>query len=258
MNKLREKLNSGKTAIGTHVCFRDPSASELMGHAGFDYLWIDTEHTPISLECLENHLVAAKAAGVSAIVRVPEVSQVKAKPVLEMGPDGIVFPQVNTYELAVEAVQACMYPPKGNRGWGPRRAMQFGMDVTLDQYLAKADEDILKILQFENIGAYQDLDRILALEDLDVLMLGPCDLAASMGHIGDWFHPEVEKIVDDMFERAHKAGKKTGVSYGLCSKEIMQRYRDRGVDMISIGCEPDFIVKGCKELYATMLDIFNH
>ena len=158
-NKLREILNSGRTAIGTHISFADSTVTEIMGLAGYDYLWIDTEHTSFTLEDLRNHLVAAEAAGIAAIVRVPEVSQVKAKPVLEMGPAGIVFPQVNSYELALEAVAACRYPPKGNRGWGPRRAMHFGMDMTAQEYIASSD-DVLTILQFENIAAYADLTGI--------------------------------------------------------------------------------------------------
>ena len=255
MNKLREKLNSGKTAIGSHISLADSTVTEIMGEVGFDYLWIDTEHTSMSLEDLRNHLVAARATGVSPIVRVPEVSQVQAKPILEMGPEGIIFPQVNSYEQALEAVAACRYPPKGNRGWGPRRAMHFGVDMTAQEYIAQSD-DVLTILQFENISAYKDLDKILSIEGLDVIMLGPCDLASSMGHIGDWFNPEVEKVVDELFEKAHKYGKKIGVSYGLCDAETMKRYERRGVDMISVAAETDFIVRGTKELLCTMKDVF--
>ena len=173
-----------------------------------------------------------------------------------MGPDGIVFPQVNSYELALEAVAACKYPPVGNRGWGPRRAMHFGVDMTAQDYIAQANDEILTILQFENIDAYKDLDRILGIDGLDVILLGPCDLAASMGHIGDWHHPEVERIVDDLFVRTHKAGKKIGVSYGLCDKEELYLYQRRGVDMISIAAETDFIVRGSKDLLSTMKEVF--
>ena len=237
MNKLREKLKNNIIALGSHISLNDSTVTEIMGDVGFDYLWIDTEHTPISLDCLQNHLVAARASGVSAIVRVPEVSQVKAKPILERGPDGIVFPQVNSYELALEAVAACKYPPVGNRGWGPRRAMHFGVDMSAQDYIAHANDDILTILQF-------------------VILLGPCDLAASMGHIGDWHHPDVERIVDDLFTRTHKAGKKIGVSYGLCDKKELYLYQRRGVDMISIAAETDFIVKGSKDLLSTMKEVF--
>ncbi len=255
MNKLREKLNSGKTAIGSHISLSDSSVTEIMGDMGFDYLWIDMEHTSMSREDLRNHLVAARATGVSPIVRIPEVSQVQAKPILEMGPEGIVFPQVNSYELALEAVAACRYPPVGNRGWGPRRAMHFGADMTAQEYIRSSD-DILTILQFENIAAYKELDKILSIEGLDVIMLGPCDLASSMGHIGDWFNPEVEAVVDDVFERVHKAGKKMGVSIGLFGTDVIRRYQQRNVDMISVAADSDYIVAGGKQVYAQMQDIF--
>lgn len=255
MNKLREKLNSGKTAIGSHISLSDSSVTEIMGDMGFDYLWIDMEHTSMSREDLRNHLVAARATGVSPIVRIPEVSQVQAKPILEMGPEGIVFPQVNSYELALEAVAACRYPPVGNRGWGPRRAMHFGADMTAQEYIRSSD-DILTILQFENIAAYKELDKILSIEGLDVIMLGPCDLASSMGHIGDWFNPEVEAVVDDVFERVHKGGKKMGVSIGLFGTDVIRRYQRRNVDMISVAADSDYIVAGGKQIYAQMQDIF--
>ena len=255
MNKLREKLNSGKTAIGSHISLSDSSVTEIMGDMGFDYLWIDMEHTSMSREDLRNHLVAARATGVSPIVRIPEVSQVQAKPILEMGPEGIVFPQVNSYELALEAVAACRYPPVGNRGWGPRRAMHFGADMTAQEYIRSSD-DILTILQFENIAAYKELDKILSIEGLDVIMLGPCDLASSMGHIGDWFNPEVEAVVDDVFERVHKGGKKMGVSIGLFGTDVIRRYQQRNVDMISVAADYDYIVAGGKQIYAQMQDIF--
>ncbi len=255
MNKLREKLNSGKTAIGSHISLSDSSVTEIMGDMGFDYLWIDMEHTSMSREDLRNHLVAARATGVSPIVRIPEVSQVQAKPILEMGPEGIVFPQVNSYELALEAVAACRYPPVGNRGWGPRRAMHFGADMTAQEYIRSSD-DILTILQFENIAAYKELDKILSIEGLDVIMLGPCDLASSMGHIGDWFNPEVEAVVDDVFARVHKGGKKMGVSIGLFGTDVIRRYQQRNVDMISVAADSDYIVAGGKQIYAQMQDIF--
>lgn len=255
MSILSDKLSRGETAIGSHVSLNDPVISEMMGDVGFDYLWIDTEHTSISLECLQNHLIACRASGVSAIVRIPEVSQVKAKPILEMGPDGIIFPQVNSYELALEAIRACMYPPKGNRGYGPRRAMRFGTNMSLDTYLRSADK-VLKLLQFENIQAYKDLDKILSIEDLDVIILGPCDLASSMGHMGDWHHPEVEKVVDDLFSRTHRAGKKIGVSFGACDAAEMMRYKRRNVDMISIAADTDYIVQGAKATLKTMQGVF--
>ena len=111
-------------------------------------------------------------------------------------------------------------------------------------------------MQFENIAAYKELDKILSIEGLDVIMLGPCDLASSMGHIGDWFNPEVEAVVDDVFERVHKGGKKMGVSIGLFGTDVIRRYQQRNVDMISVAADSDYIVAGGKQIYAQMQDIF--
>ena len=91
----------------------------MLGILGFDYIWIDTEHTPLTLDGVEKHMIAARAAGISPIVRVPENHPVRLKPVLEMGPDAVVIPQVNSYEEVVEAVRNCAYPPLVVRGWGP-------------------------------------------------------------------------------------------------------------------------------------------
>jgi 4-hydroxy-2-oxoheptanedioate aldolase len=256
MSTLSEKLRNGTVALGTHVSLNDSVISELIGNLGFDYIWIDTEHTSISLECLQLHLIACRAAGVSAIVRVPEVDRIKAKPVLEMGPDGIIFPQVNSYELAEEAVRACLYPPKGVRGFGPRRAIQFG-NISLSDYFRDVDSNTLKILQFENIDALKDLDKILTLQDLDVMMLGPCDLASSMGHLGDVHHPEVAKVVQEFFKKTHAAGKRVGVSFGACGEDEMKYYRDLGVDMLSIAADTDYLYLGAKKVLNELTSVFS-
>lgn len=179
MNKLKAKLQAGNTCLGTHISLNDPAITELTGNIGFDYLWIDTEHTAIGLDCLQQHLIAARASGVSAVVRVPCVDQVRVKPILEMGPDGIIFPQVNSYELAKTAIEACMYPPKGNRGFGPRRAIQFGR-VELDEYYRTVDAELMRMLQVENIGAVEELERIVTVEGMPAARAR----AACMGRTG--------------------------------------------------------------------------
>lgn len=256
MNTLKRKLESGIPAVGTHVSLNDPAITELFGNLGFDYLWIDTEHTSISLECLQAHLISARATGVPAIVRVPVVDPIRVKPILEMGPDGIVFPQVNSYELAEEAVRSCLYPPKGTRGFGPRRPIQYG-NIPINEYLATADSNILKLLQFENIQALKDIDRILGLEALDAIIIGPCDLAASMGCIGDWNNKEVERIINIVIEKCHTAGKRVGVSYGACSYDDIVAWKLRGVDMISVAADTDYLMLGAKSMLCQMKKAFN-
>lgn len=251
MNKLKEKLSKGEVCFGTHISLNDPSITELIGNIGFDYLWIDTEHSSIGLNCLQQHLIAARAAGVSAIVRVPCVDQVRVKPVLEMGPDGIIFPQANSYELAKIALEACMYPPKGNRGFGPRRAIQFGR-VPLDEYYRTIDAELMRILQIENIHAVEDIQKMATLEGVDAFIIGPCDLAASMGYFNHLRHPDVIAAIKHVEQVVHAAGIPLGVSYGACTYEDIEFWRDIGVDMISLAADTDHLLHGAQHYFNDM------
>jgi 2-keto-3-deoxy-L-rhamnonate aldolase RhmA len=255
MYTLHEKLKQRIPAFGTHISLNDSTITELIGNLGFDYLWIDTEHTAIDLYCLQQHLIAARAAGVSAIVRIPWNDPVRVKPVLEMGPDGIVFPQVNSYEEAKKAVESCMYPPKGIRGFGPRRAIQFG-NADLRDYLTNIDDNLLKIVQIEHIDAVRDIKRILTIDAIDAFVIGPRDLAASMGNIGKWNDPEVLATIQSVIDKVRAADKPIGVSYGACAYEDILRWRDRGVDMISIAADTDLLLLGAKHLLNQMTEIF--
>lgn len=255
MNKLKSKVLSGQNALGTHVSLNDPCITELLGNIGFDYIWIDTEHNAIGLDCLQQHLIAARAAGVSAIVRVPSVDQVQAKPILEMGPDGIVFPQVNSYELAKTAIEACMYPPKGNRGFGPRRAIQFGR-IPLSDYYQTVDSDLMRILQVENIHAVEDMVKIVTIEGIDAFVIGPCDLAASMGHFNDLHHPEIIEAFEYVIRTSHAAGIPIGVSYGACNYEEIEFWHSMGVDMISLAADTDYLLRGAEKYLHDMKKCF--
>jgi 2-keto-3-deoxy-L-rhamnonate aldolase RhmA len=255
MHLFYRKLKKRIPVFGTHISLNDSTITELIGNLGFDYLWIDTEHTAIDLYCLQQHLIAARAAGVSAIVRIPWNDPVRVKPILEMGPEGIIFPMVNSYEEAKKAVESCMYPPKGNRGFGPRRAIQFG-NVDIQEYLDNVDNNLLKFIQVEHIAAVRELDRILTIDTIDGLIIGPRDLAASMGKIGKWDDSEVSDVVQLVIDKVHTAGKPIGVSYGACDYDDILRWHERGVDMISIAADTDLLLLGANGLLKQMKEIF--
>ena len=113
---------------GTHVSLSEPIITELIGNLGYDFIWVDTEHTAIDYHTLELLLMGARASGTQTLVRVPWNDAVLAKRVLEQGPDGIIFPMVNTAEEADRAMKSTLYPPEGNRGFGPIRATQYGLE----------------------------------------------------------------------------------------------------------------------------------
>ena len=246
MGILQEKLRKQELCFGSHISLNDPSVTELVGNVGFDYLWIDTEHTTIDLDHLQMHLIAARAAGISAIVRIPWNDPVRAKPVLEMGPDGLVFPQIQSYEEAELAVKSCIYPPRGIRGFGPRRAVQYGRILTAT-YLDEIDDHLLKFLQIEHIDILQDLPRIVKIPEITGFVIGPCDFAASMGKIRDMNHPDVHQNIDEASAIVLEAGKVVALSQGPTSDEALHAWYKRGVTMISYGSDVRSILAGAEE-----------
>lgn len=250
-NMLKRKLDAGSICYGTHISLGSSNISEIFGHIGFDYLWIDTEHTTISLEQVQLHAIACRSTMTSVLVRVPWNDPVKIKHVLEIGVDGIVIPMVNTYEEAQRAVSACLYPPKGNRGFGPQRAIDYGL-APINSYLQHAQNEILKIIQVEHITAVKNLKEILSIPEIDVIMLGPCDLAASMGKIGDWYNKEVQDVIAEICKAVISSGKKLGVSFGPCSDLELQKWQKYGVNMMSISGDTAFLIEGASNIYKRM------
>ena len=124
---FKQKVESCSKICGTHVNVSDPIISEIFGSLGYDFVWIDMEHTSLSCEQVHNHILAARSAGTPAIVRVPVHDLSNTKRILEMGPDGIIFPMVHNLEEAKELLSWCIYPPCGERGCDPK--VLFAMDL---------------------------------------------------------------------------------------------------------------------------------
>ncbi len=239
---IRGKIAARELVVGTHVSLLDPAISELVGCIGFDFLWVDTEHSAIDRGVLLQHLVAAQAGGAAAFVRIPWNDPVLAKPVLEMGPAGIVFPMICTAEQAKTAVAACLYPPVGQRGYGPRRAIRYGT-VPTDRYLAEAAGSFWRIMQIEHVEAVANLEAILGVEGVDTIVVGPNDLSGSVGRLGQTGHPDVVKLCDRIAEVAKRRGVPFGVSMGD-DPDAVRRWIDRGVDWIATGSDTGSLVAG--------------
>ena len=254
MNKLKEKLARGEKALGTHIQSRDFQMTEVIASLGYDYLWIDMEHSALQSTEVEDHLTAARAAGTPCLVRIPWNDPVLVKPILEMGPAGVIFPMIRSYEEAKKAVANCLYPPRGVRSFGPRFASHYGQDP-VDAYVKQTEEDIMRIIQIEHVDAVNDLDRILTVEGIDAFIIGPMDLSASVGKLGKLHDPEVCGLIETIVSKIHAAGKLVGVSYGMCGRDEMERWRRWDVDFISLANEMDFIIAQGRELLGNMKDI---
>lgn len=159
-NRLMDNLKAGKTSVGCVITMSDLVVSELAGDCGMDFVWIDAEHSPHTIQDVQRHLIALRGTGCAGLVRVRADEPMLIKPYLDLAPDGIIVPMVNTPELAEAAVAACRYPPTGIRGCGVRRAVRYGA-VDFFDYLKESERWPLVICQIEHIDAVKNLDKIL-------------------------------------------------------------------------------------------------
>ncbi len=172
IEKFKEKISRGQTCVGVAISFADPAVSELFGDAGYDFTWIDMEHCPIDPHMALGHVMAVRGTDTAPFIRVPWNDPVLIKPLLEFEPAGIIVPLIRTAEEATLAVEACKYPPKGRRGFGPRRGVKFG-GLDTRAYIEEADSRTLVIVQIEHIDAVRHIESILAVPGLDAVCIRP-------------------------------------------------------------------------------------
>jgi len=246
LNLMRKKIKEKKFLIGTGINVRDPAISELLGSI-FDFLWIDGEHSWMSNGDILNHIISAKATGCVSMVRIPWNDPVLAKPILEMGPDCIVFPQIHNVEEAKAAIAACTYPPKGIRGWGPNRAVNYG-NIPAEQYLNESEERIFKILQVENKECVDCLEEIIQLEGVDCLCVGPMDLSGSLGKLTKLN----DELVCEYFDRIGKIAGRYNVPLMLSyayDEEQIEKWKQRGVTIFGVSNDYATLLMEAKRQY---------
>lgn len=243
--ELRDKISSGKVVIGGHTFYNDPAITEALACHGFEFVWIDGEHSTFDKQCTLTHIMAAASGGAASIFRVPWNDPVLVKPILEMGPDGIIFPMVCTKADAEIAIRSTLYPPKGIRGFGPRRANGYGMQDTRE-YLDESEDTLFRIVQIEHIDAVNNLEDILSVDGIDLPLVGPNDLSASIGHLGDTRHPDVIKLYEKIIETCKRMGKPFGVSLGAGDHVGISYWIEKGASFVGCGDDISYISMGSK------------
>lgn len=239
---LIEKLENNELVYGSFVFIGHPALTEAMAQVGFDVLWIDMEHTAIGKEALLNNLIAAKAGGTPAWVRIEWNDPVLAKPVLDMGVDGIIFPYIRTADEARLAVAACSYPPEGIRGYGPLRALNYG-GITQMEYVKKTFRNCRRVIQIEHIDAVKNLREIAAVDGIDAFIIGPNDLSGSVGIIGEVQHPKMMEIYREIAEILRESGKPFGVATGF-EENWIRMWVDLGATILFCGTDSGYVHDG--------------
>ena len=224
LERFKNVIGSGKTAIGAVITLSDLAVCECAGDCGLDFVWIDAEHGPHTLDTIKGHVTACRGTGCAPFVRVCANDPGVLKPVLDLAPAGVIIPMIDSAEEAEAAVAACRYPPRGIRGCGVRRAIRYGKD-NLFEYLKLSDAEPLVIVQIEHVDAVRNLDAILKVPGLDSICVGPCDLSGSMGVLNRMDDPELNKVIDEVCLKTKKAGLMLGTAAGG-----FPRWKERGVD----------------------------
>ncbi|WP_222182999.1 HpcH/HpaI aldolase family protein [Geminicoccus harenae] len=201
---LKEKLRNGGTVIGAWLTIADPSVTEIMGKVGFDYLMVDSEHSPFDLQVLQTMLMALNGSPTVPMIRVAWNDHVRIKQLLDMGWEGILAPMVKTVEDCRDLVAACKYPPEGRRGFGPKRASNYYRDI--DAYVAKANEAIFVMPQIEHIETVDVLDEFLGVPGIDAVAIGPNDLSGTAGLLRQLSHPMVKTAHDTIVSKTKAKG----------------------------------------------------
>ncbi len=228
---FRSRLRAGEVLVGTMITLSSPEVAELLGDLGFDWLFIDAEHTPIGPPEIQGLLRGAGAT--PGIVRLASAEPTTIGKTLDAGAAGVIVPQVNTAEQARGVVEAARYAPAGRRGRGLARAHGYGLKLA--EYSATANERVAVIVQAEHKDAVANIRSIVQVEGLDAVLVGPYDLASSMGRPGDVDHREVRDAIDAVRSACHEARVPVGI-FGLTA-EAVAPYIDQGFTLIVVGID---------------------
>lgn len=208
-NALKRRVLAGEPVYGAWLGLADAAVAELLGHAGYDFLILDQEHGPGSLETAADVMRAAEAAGCPLVVRVPWNDPVYLKRILDLGATSVMIPLLEDAEAAEAAVAACRYPPVGTRGYAAasQRCTRWGKD---EDYLANWNETLLVLGQLESAKAAENAAAIAAIDGIDVPFIGINDMAGSIGRLGQLDHPDVRRLVEGCEASLRRARKPLG------------------------------------------------
>ena len=244
---IRERLRNNDVIISAMLRFPNPAAMEIMALAGVDLVVIDNEHYPFNEETMIDLVRAADVHSMACVVRVPNAEPARISQIMDYGVDGILVPSVDSYEEAMELVNAVKYAPVGTRGFCPiTRAAAYGFGRSAQEYAEFANAHSIVMVQIETKEGLADLDRILSIPEVDCIDYGPSDLAASFGMPGHNDDPKVQAAVREIIDKSRAAGKNVGeMAY---TPQAVRELLEKGVRHVSIGSDQQIIAAGCQAM----------
>jgi len=242
MSSLKARLKKGDLVVGLMISeLRNPNFVHMLALNGYDFFILDNEHGAYSPETVSDNIAGARGAGITPIVRIPEIRRETILKPLDSGAAGLLVPQVNTVEQAKEVIYHAKYPPMGNRGVALRRPHNLYCDVVPTDYLRQANEETLIAVQAETPQAIQNLEEIVAVPGIDVVFIGPFDLSVSLGIPGEVNHPREIEAIDKVIEISRRRG--VGVGIQLFDVPSIQSWVRKGMRMISYNSDSAILAK---------------
>lgn len=241
---VRAKLQAGETVVGLTIQTSSIEAAAFCAGLGFDFLWVEMEHSPITLETLRNIVLATRSLPAAVFARVPVVELWTAKRVMDQGVSGVIFPFASTGEKVRTAASACRYPFRGRRGSGAGLAITTWPEP--DNYYDSADENIVTITVVEEAEAVKNIEEIAAVPGVDVLFIGTSDLSFSLGLRGRQDLPELDEAISKIVAAARKYGKFLGRP--AASPEQVERFRQEGFQFFQLQTELGLMRLGAEVL----------
>ena len=242
-NLFKAALADGRPQIGLWSSLCSNIVAEILAGSGFDWILVDTEHAPNEVPDVLSQLQALTGGTAEPVVRCAWNDTVLIKRLLDIGARSILVPFVQNAKEAEVAVAATRYPPLGNRGVSVApRANRYGR---VSGYHGKAHEDICVLVQVETRSAVSQIKAIASVEGVDGIFIGPSDLAADLGHLGDTRHPEVQTVIADACARIRGAGKAAGMLSG--DPEEAARYFDNGFTFVAVGSDLGILAQGAQK-----------
>lgn len=246
-SNFRRRLLRGDRLTGTMVTLDSPEVVEILVLVGFDWLFFDAEHAPLGDGSMQR-MIQAAGNQVPCVIRLPDHGESSVKRALDMGAAGIIVPQVNTAEQAEKIVGYSRYAPEGMRGVGLGRAHGYGLNF--DEYVAQANESIAVIVQAEHITAVENIHAIAGIEGIDAVLVGPYDLSASLGKLGQVDDAAVVAAIDRVGEVCLGLGKRLGIF--VLSAEAAAPFVRKGYTLLTVGIDTQFLGMAAKKLLESM------
>jgi 2-keto-3-deoxy-L-rhamnonate aldolase RhmA len=242
-NPLRKKLQSDQSTLGLWATMECASITEIAVAMNIDWVVVDMEHGHLDYKDAMDHIRVVRETGTSIIIRVPDIREDCIKRALDMGAHGVILPLARSAEDVERGFQFGRYAPRGIRGIGGERAVKWGLGFK--DYLEVANEETMIIPMIETKEAAADIDNILEVDGLEAIFLGPADMSATYGFLGEWEGGDTAELNLEIREKAAAKGIATGV-VGTSRENAKQR-QEQGFKMVALGSDAGLLIRSIQE-----------